>query len=261
MSRRLNISPEVAQVIPASIIAHLESQADDDDNVCGVCLRFIDTDVANIYAAHDQQFYDIRTAHPECHDSVVIDEPGLRAAKHAQLEDGGVDMLVVMLVRRAPEPRSVLLQEPRWFVGRLEDDEPLEQWADAYGLVPVSGYLDRIDPPRTAKARFRLTGERLELVHENGVYEIPAFDPEPFATWREQATASRRVLLILGRGLHLNRPDPDTIGQALHTQPCWGAVLDVDVDDGRKPPSRSPGRRRNRRRRKGLGASSLPSGN
>lgn len=253
MGRRLHIAPEIAQVVPAAYIAHLEAQADDDDNVCGVCLRYIATDVANVYVARDREFYDLRMAHPKCHDSVMVDEPGLRAAKHAQLiekhAEGGVDTNLTLIVRPSPDPRAVLVQELRWLVGNLNlADDPLESLAERFGLVPVGGYLDRIHAPRTTRVELRLTRDGMELIHEHVVDQIPPFEPAVYAMWRSHAVAAGRVLLIIGRGLQLDRADPELIGRALHTQPCWGGVVDVDASVYRQPPRAS---RRARRRRRG----------
>jgi len=249
MSRHLHVAPEVAKAIPAFHIAQMESQVDDHDNVCGVCLSFIDTNVVNLYAAYDPAeggMWDIRMAHPDCHDSTVVTEPGLRELKKRQMlqksVEGGFDLNMVMVLRRDAQPRAVLLQEFHWLIGRRDDDDPLQMAADAFGLSPVSGDLPTVTGLPTSKVWLRpVAADGLELVHEHGADQI-----DPYPEWREVAIADRQALLILGRGMHLDRPEPETISRGLRTQPCWGAI--VPVESGKKPPP-SPRRRGRGRRR------------
>lgn len=246
MSRYLHVAPEVARAIPAAYIAQMQSQVDDADNVCGECLTFIDTDVVNLYAAHDPAkggLWDIRMAHPACRASGIYEEPGLREAKERQMLEksieGGVDLNMVMVLRRDAAPRAVLLQEFRWLVGH--DGDPLQAAADAFGLSPISGDLPTVTGPPTPKIWLRPAGDHgLELVHANGADQI-----DPYPNWREVALADRQALLVIGRGLHLDRPDPETISRGLGTQPCWGAIVPVESGTKRPPP---PPRRRRRRR-------------
>jgi len=120
-------------------------------------------------------------------------------------------------------------------------DRRLQAAADAFGLSPISGDLPTVTGPPTPKIWLRPAGDHgLEMVHANGADQI-----EPYPNWREVALADRQALLIIGRGLHLDRPDPETISRGLSTQPCWGAIVPVEPGTKRPPP---PPRRWRRRR-------------
>jgi hypothetical protein len=120
---------------------------------------------------------------------------------------------------RKREPRALIFLEPE-VLAAGPDEDPLELYATALGLAPITGRVEAIDPPVTTAFTIERTGEGLQMCAAHGAETVPAAGLD-LCKWLE-ATDGHAVVLV-GRGLGLSRPVP-TIEEALVLRPAWGGA-------------------------------------
>jgi hypothetical protein len=89
--------------------------------------------------------------------------------------------------------------------------------------VPVSGAVEDLAPPMSAVFQIDRIAGGLALRSQEATDTVPATDAE-VAEWLGHAGG--RALVIVARGLGLNRPDPP-IAEALALRPTWAALAGV----------------------------------
>ncbi len=231
MARELKVAPEVAELLPATHLAQLESDVASEDNVCVACGSLIEGAAAELVVLHDERTMLARLAHPDCVSSGIYEWEGTSAAAaELTLRPDGVDVATALVWRPAPTPRAIVLIEPRIHIS-LDDgeQEPLERlFAGPLGLAAVSGSIRDLSPPPVETCRLRVTDGGLAVESEALRVTVPA-NAETLGRWRQHVDDGR-ALLILGRGLGITRPDEELaarLTEALRLRPCWGATLTV----------------------------------
>jgi hypothetical protein len=129
--------------------------------------------------------------------------------------------MATMLGLRDREPRALIFLEPE-VMGGGPDEDPLELYATALGLAPVSGSIEGIDPGPSKEFTIERTAEGLALRGAHGAETVPATELE---RWLEAAKG--QAVVIVARGLGLSRPQP-TLEEALTLRPAWAAVAQID---------------------------------
>ena len=239
MSRRLNISPEVAAQLPPDQLAHLETYAEENENPCVFCDRPIYGQLAEVVLLRDGRFTLSALAHPACAPSGIYDFPGVATAFHhvavQVATDGFENMLTSLGVRHVGSPQALLLLEPHTIFASA-GHSGLEQYATRIGLAPIAApSLREAAAPRAPNTHHLSVGaDTVQIIHPEGV-ETAEADPTVLQRWVSAADAhDGQVLVILGRGLHLSCQASTEAGEfvaqldeAIRTQPIRGAVMPI----------------------------------
>jgi hypothetical protein len=214
------------EVLPAAVLAQLEAVVGDDDNRCWACRRFITGPAAAVVVLIDGEDRLVRLAHGGCMTSGVHPTPGLTEA-FLEWERHGKDYATgTALGVRESDPRALVFLEPGVLVGAAHAD-PLEPFAVAFGLSPIAGAVEAIDPPATDSSTIVATEVGLEIRTQAGVDTVPATEEE-VAWWLDAAAG--RAIVVVARGLGLCLDEP-TIEEALALHPAWGGVASVAAGD------------------------------
>lgn len=220
MSRELIVNADVAELLPAPVLAQLEAVVDDDDNVCCSCQGVIAGSSTEVVVFSDgQKATLVKLAHRSCIPSGVYSMPGLGAALASSCEESDGFRMATKLGLRKRRPSALVFLEPEVLFGGLDED-PLELYAHSFGLSSVSGPVEEIEPPRSELFTVERTGEGLGVRNAHGVETVPA-SPSEVSRWLEAADG--RALVIVARGLGLRRGEP-TIEEALAYRPAWAAL-------------------------------------
>jgi hypothetical protein len=216
----------VARLLPAAALAQLEAAVDDDDNRCWVCDRFITGPAAAVVVLTDGRMKLVRLAHAGCTTSAVFPLPGLTGALAERNRSGEGYGMATMLGVREREPRALIFLEPE-FLTAGPDEDPLEPFAAALGLTPISGAVEAIDPPATDSFTIVRIEEGLGLEVPAGIDTVPATEEE-VSSWLEAADG--RAIVVVARGLGLRRAER-RIEEALALRPAWGGVARITEGD------------------------------
>jgi hypothetical protein len=228
--RELHIAPAAAGLLPASHLAQLDADVQNDDNVCVACGKLIDGPLAELVVLHDARMILARLAHPDCVTSGAYEWEGTTAAVQAlTLRPDGLDVATMVAWRQEPAPRALILLEPRV---QMSLDESLEdslerQFARPLGLTAVSEPLGRLQPG-LAPGEIRERDDGFELVTEPLRITVPA-RPDLRVRWREHVDRGQAIIL-LGRGLGIGGPPSQlgrTLAEALRARPVWGGTFRV----------------------------------
>lgn len=222
LSRELRVSEEVARLLAAPILAQLEATVDDPDNVCCACETFITGPSAEVVVFTDGDATLIKLAHGECMASAVHPLPGLSDAFDARTSSGEGFAMATLLGLRERQPRALIFLEPE-VLASGPDEDPLELYASALGLSPISGSIEAIEPQPTDSCTIERIDEGLGLRVAHGVETVPAARSE-LPRWLDAAAG--RAIVIVARGLGLSRAEP-TIEEALALRPAWGGVAAI----------------------------------
>jgi hypothetical protein len=217
-------------LLPAGSLAQLEAVVDDPDNRCCVCEEFISGPTAEVAVFTDEKSVLVRLAHGECMSSGIHPLPGLQQGMKERVTGGEPFAMATMLGLRRSEPRALIFLEPEMLVARPEEDG-LELWALRLGLAPVSGTIEDLAAPTTSVFWIERIAGGLALRSQGATDTVPASDAEVHQ-WVQHADG--RALVIVARGLGLNRPDPP-IAEALATRPTWAGVsriADAEAAEG-----------------------------
>jgi len=123
---------------------------------------------------------------------------------------------------RVSEPRALIFLEPEVLTGGIDED-PLQLYSEALGLVPIAGSIEDIELVATDQFSIELIEGGLGLCAAHGLETVPA-EASDLTKWL--GAAEGRAVVIVARGLGLRRPRP-TIGEALALRPSWGAIAEV----------------------------------
>lgn len=222
MTRELRVAEEVAQLLSAPVLAQLEAIVDDPDNVCCVCESTITGSSAEVVVYTDGEAVLVKMAHSECAVSSVCQVPELGEQMSAGIEAVDGFKMSTLLGRRQTAPRALIFLELELTASGVDED-PLERYALALGLSPISGSIEDIAPPRTELFTIETIPGGLGLRNKYGTETVPA-DDASLEEWL--SLAAGQALVIVARGLGLSRPKP-VIEEALALRPAWGAVATV----------------------------------
>lgn len=210
-------------MLPAGVLAQLQATVDDPDNVCCVCKKMIDGPSAEVVVFTDGEAATlVKLAHSNCMSSGLYRAPGLGQAFDARAATAEGFAMATLLGFRQRQPRGLIFLEPEVLVAGPNQD-PLELYADALGLEPVSGSIEAIDPPNTEAFAIVRTAEGLGLRAAHGIETVPAGRAD-LSAWFDAAAG--RAIVIVGRGLGLARSAP-TIEEALALRPVWAACAKI----------------------------------
>ena len=223
MGRELKVSDDVAGLLSAPMLAQLQATIDDPDNVCCACEALITGPSAEVVVFQDGEAAAlVRLAHSGCMASGIYEQPGLSQAFDARAANPEGFTMATLLGLRERQPQALIFLEPEVIAGGFEED-PLELYAEALGLVPISGSIEEIDPPVTDAFTIERTAEGLCLRAAHGVETVPA-DRVDLLRWINAAEG--RALVIVARGLGLRRSKP-VIEEALALRPAWGGTATI----------------------------------
>ncbi len=136
MSRELKVAADVAQLLPAAVLAQLEAVVDDPDNVCCVCEELIAGPSADVAVFAEDKFAHVTLAHPACMTSGVRSAPGLDRCMAQACTGPRESEMATLLGLRDSSPRALLFLEPSLTVCGWDGD-PLGTFAVGLGLSPV----------------------------------------------------------------------------------------------------------------------------
>jgi len=223
MRRRLLVAPEVAQVLQAAHLAQLEGVVSEPDNACAICAQFVLGEAASAVVFKDDRGTLVQLAHPECLSSGIYERPGLDAVMDSRMTSGeGIDTNTA-LGSRPTSPQRLVFVEMRMLWSAPEAD-PIEDFANRLGLVPVAGPIERIDPPVSSLSHIEPHEKGLGISHPQGVDYI-ATELEELTGWLA-LEASQTAILLTGRNLGLLQR-PTLIEEALMERPCWAGTLSL----------------------------------
>jgi hypothetical protein len=222
MPRHLNIAAEILPALGTSMLAQIEAVVDDPDNLCCVCGHHISGPSAEVVLFTDGEVSLAKLADSDCTRSGICQLPGVRQGIEACAENG-FDMLTRLTARDAG-PRALLFLEPTTLCAG-PDQDPLELYAEALGLAPISGRLEEIEAPATDAFTIGPTSDGLEL-RLSGNSDWVEASPTLRREWLELTDG--RALVIVARGLGLARAVP-TIEEAVALRPAWGGVARVST--------------------------------
>lgn len=223
MKRRLLVAPEVARKLPAPHLAQLEGVVDEPDNRCAICDQLVTGSTASAVMFVADRGMLVQLAHPDCLASGVYERPGLDEAMDARLaSDEGIDLNTALGIR-GTSPKRLIFVEMTMLISAPEAD-PIEDYANGMGLVPVVGEIERIDPPVSEVAHIEPHGEGLGIAHVNGTDYVEA-SPDELEGWLATED-SETAILLTGRNLGLLQR-PALIEEALMERPCWAGALSL----------------------------------
>jgi hypothetical protein len=233
MARKLEVAPDVAQLIDAGTIAHLEEVAQETDNPCPFCEQYVTTDVVSLVIMRDGLAHLGRLSHPDCARSGIYDIGGIADVLERKL-DGDAPTRTKLGLRETA-PRALAFID---FVGITSGvgSDFWEDHAKHVGLEPCAGEIEAISPDPAEHARFRIEDRELRLYVDGELRETIGADVDELRDWRAEAERDG-VVLITGRGLGLAKERP-TIEEALRERPTWAGVIRL----GRRPRRRWLGR-------------------
>ncbi len=216
-------------LLPASHLAQLHADAENDDNVCVACGTLIETAVAELVVLHDERTILARLAHPDCVRSGAYGWEGTTAAVQAlTLRPEGLDVATMLAWRRTGQPRALILLEPRIQVSLDgSDDDSLERlFAVPLGLTAANRPLRELSAPMVP-GRVERQADGLRIVSDDLRISVPGRE-DLIRDWAAQAAGT--ALVILGRGLGIGGPERDlltNLDQALMSRPCWAGTFAV----------------------------------
>jgi len=224
--RNVNVAPEVATLLPEAQLAHMLSLADDEDNRCAICDRFIEGDTVDVVAFQLGGLIYVRFTHPECLRTGVYDGPQTASGAFVQQTLAlGAPTRTAIGIRDA-SPRALVFVELLLSVSTPDSPDPYSAYAELLGLHPITDELESMMPETAGEnVELRVAGDVLVLSHRAGEDQI-APPPAELPGWMSIAEREGFAFLIAGYGLSLDR-STGAVQDALRVRPAWGAAVPV----------------------------------
>lgn len=222
--RELEIAPDVLELLSAPFLAQIEGVVDNPENLCCDCKEPIRGPVTSVVFFRGPGAGVFQLAHPSCLRSGVLFNPSLDRETVRAL--GRIPAAIARPWLRESKPRALLFFEP-CTLGSKGDRDPMQDYAAARGLVPVSGEIEELVAPLGDSLHLQRSAEGLCLRHPGGANVFKNIDAAELERWWAVARADGEALIITGRGLGLTREEPP-IEEALRLRPAWGALAAVE---------------------------------